>query len=152
MEVFIELLKMGVVGLVAGMFSAFMALRKYKYEKWWEMRVNAYKNVIENLSDLTAIYQRRNDTWENSPVEPAEIHHELERLRTEIRKHKDMGAFLFSPEAEKALIEVISFKVDYKEVYDPSDIYGPFSVVAKKGLAKIVELSKKDLAVKDSWL
>jgi len=55
MDLATELIKLGSVGVLSGVFGAFMALRRYKHEKWWEMRVNAYKTVIESLSDMTAV-------------------------------------------------------------------------------------------------
>lgn len=152
MDLTTELIKLGSVGLLSGAFGAFMALRRYKHERWWEMRVNAYKTVIESLSDMTAIYEARNNNWEQSPVEPEGINNELRVVREKIRKHRDMGAFLFSNDAEQALTSFIEFNVDSASVTDPSDVYGPFSRSSRDCLEKIVALSKKDLAVSSRWL
>ncbi len=147
MELVIELIKLGSVGVLSGVFGAFMALRRYKHEKWWEMRANAYKTVIESLSDTVAIYEEKNNNWEQSSIEPEKISEDLKFARERVRKHRDIGAFLFSKDAEAALTEFVDFKIDYEKVTDPSDIYGPFSQISRKCLEKIVALSKKDLAV-----
>lgn len=152
MDLATELIKLGSVGVLSGVFGAFMALRRYKHEKWWEMRVNAYKTVIESLSDMTAIYEARNNNWEQFPSEPESISKELSVVRGKVRKHRDMGAFLFSNDAEAALTDFVDFKIDYDSVTDPSDVYGPFSQSSRKCLEKIVALSKKDLAVSGRWL
>jgi hypothetical protein len=57
MEVVIEFLKLGVVGLVAGLFASTAANRDYRYRKCWELRVTAYQNLIESLSDLVYYYE-----------------------------------------------------------------------------------------------
>lgn len=147
MDLAIELIKLGSVGVLSGVFGAFMALRRYKHEKWWEMRVNAYKTVIESLSDMTAIYEARNNNWEDSSTEPESISQELSVVRGKVRKHRDMGSFLFSNDAEEALTDFVDFKIDYNSVVDPSDVYGPFCQNSRKCLEKMVALSKKDLAV-----
>lgn len=152
MDLAIELIKLGSVGVISGVFGAFMALHRYKHEKWWEMRVNAYKTVIESLSDMTAIYDERNNNWQQCPNELESIRQELSVVRGKIRKNRDMGAFLFSSDAEAALTDLVDFKIDYDSVTDPSDVYGPFSQSSRKCLEKIVALSKKDLAVSGRWL
>ncbi len=59
MDTFLELLKLGIVGLIAGLFSAYIATREHRNKKWWELRVVAYQSVIEALLDLTHYYNRK---------------------------------------------------------------------------------------------
>lgn len=141
----LEFIKLGSVGLLSGVFSAFIALKIYKNQRWWDIRVEAYKGAIEHMSDLTAIYEARYRNWEASPIEPAEIAKEINELSYKVRKLRDMGAFLFSSGAEDTLSEFVSFKVNYSDVIDPGDIYGPYSVAAKTCLDSLVRYSKVDL-------
>lgn len=143
----LELTKLASVGIASGVFGAFLALRRHRHEKWWEMRANAYKKIIERLSDITAVYEARNANWELSPCEPEEVRKEIAIANNEIRKHKDMGAFLLSKAAEAALTEFVEFKINDAQIIDPSDIYGPYSRNARTCLEKIVALSKKDLSL-----
>lgn len=147
----LELIKLGSVGLLSGMFSAFVALKVYKNQKWWDLRVEAYKGAIEHISDLAAIYEARYTSWEESPIEPAGLAREVGELSYKVRKLRDMGAFLFSSDAEKALTEFVSFKVNYSNVVDPGDVYGPYSVEAKKCLDRLVHYSKIDLELGRKW-
>ena len=126
MSVIVEFLKLGAVGFLSGVFGALLALRRYKHERWWEMRVDAYRSVIESLSDLVAIYEESNRNWESSPSEPEAISQEIREATAKIRKHRDLGAFLFSNEAVDALTSYVDFKDDYYSVTVPSDVYGPF--------------------------
>lgn len=152
MSVIVELLKLGAVGFLSGVFGALLALRRYKHEKWWEMRVDAYRSVIESLSDLVAIYEESNRNWESSPSEPEAISQEIREATAKIRKHRDLGAFLFSNEAVDALTSFADFKVDYYSVTDPSDVYGPFGQKSRQCLERMVVLSRRDLAIKGKWL
>lgn len=152
MDLIVELLKLGVVGFLSGVFGALLALRRYKHEKWWEMRVEAYRSVIENLSDLVAIYEERNRNWELSSSEPASVSQEIRIATIQIRKHRDLGAFLFSNEAVDILTSFADFDVDYYSIGDPSDWYGPFSLKSRQCLEEMVVLSRRDLDVKGKWL
>lgn len=152
MAVLLEIVKLGSVGIVSGVFGAYLAVRRFKLEKWWEMRASAYKLIIESLSHLTAIYEARNINWESEPIEPKEIRSEITEHLNTVRKHRDMGAFLLSVEAEKVLSKFLSFDIDYESIIDPSCIYGPLSQSSRSCLKEMVLLSKKDLAIGKRWL
>lgn len=88
------------------------------------MRVNAYRSGIEALSDLVTHYEFRLGNWEQDPVESEEVHTEIASARSKVRELRDMGAFRFSSEAEKALSDFVEFEVPEKSIFDPDDIYG----------------------------
>jgi hypothetical protein len=153
MDFIVELIKLGSVGLVSGLFGAYMALRKYKHEKWWDMRVCAYKECIETFSDLAANYKYSSDNWMDVPQENLNvISKKINDDDKKVRKLRDMGAFLFSKEAEDALTVYVETSIDWDHISDPDDIYGPYAISAKKCLEKLVAISKKDLGVNRRWL
>jgi len=53
MEAILELLKLALVGIVSGVFSYFISNWRHRSEKWWDLRVAAYQEVIGALSDIT---------------------------------------------------------------------------------------------------
>jgi len=55
----LELIKLASVGFIAGLFSSVIANRDHRQRKWWELRVSAYQNAIEALSDLVYYYDTR---------------------------------------------------------------------------------------------
>ena len=57
-DTLIELTKLGFVGLIAGLFSSVLSNRDYRQRKWFEMRVKAYQNAIEALSDIVYYYDK----------------------------------------------------------------------------------------------
>ena|SRR5581483_228166 len=154
MDTFLELLKLGSVGLIAGLFSSYLANRDYRSRKWWELRVSAYQSVIESFSDLIYYYDRHYNATIKSYDLPDDFKKKLDEFWESsfhrIRKAADSGAFLFSPEANKALSEFMS------QDDDPNDTY--FEHLdkrlggAQECVKKLIECSKTDLKLKPSLL
>lgn len=148
----LELLKLGSVGIVAGLFSSVLANRDHRQRKWWEMRVSAYQNAIEALSDLVYYY----DKHFNAEIEYRELPEDFkkkldaywEHSFPRVRKYADSGAFLFSEEANAALRELMmnDDEQTYVEHLDNS------LAKARKCLNRLVECSKVDLKLKPSLL
>ena len=148
----LELLKLASVGLVAGLFSSVIANRDYRQRKWWELRVGAYQNAIEALSDLVYYY----DKHYNAEIEYRELSKDFkEKLDTyweqsfpKVRKYADSGAFLFSDEANAALQELMT------DDDEPSYVEHLDNRLAKarKCLNRLVECSKVDLKLRSSLL
>ena len=154
MDIILELLKLGSVGLIAGIFSSYLANRDYRSRKWWELRVAAYQGAIESLSDLIYYYDRHYNATVESYELPKDVKKKLDEYWEsgfhKIRKSADCGAFLFSPEANTALSEFMNPSDDPNDTYDEhldSRLSG-----AKKCLAKLIECSKIDLKLKPSVL
>lgn len=150
MELIIEIVKLGTVGLIAGLFSAYVATRGHRNKKWWELRVEAYKSVIESLSDINYYYNVLYKAKIESRNLSKEYEEELSKFQDDsyhkIRKAADTGSFLFSESAKKALKEFIDLnKEDYFLYLDS------YSAGAEKCLKRVVLSSNKDLRVKDSW-
>ena len=151
--VLLELIKLASVGIIAGLFASFMANRDFRHKKWWELRVAAYQNAIEALSDIVHYYDTHWKTWDSNTLTDEQkqlLNVMISEARPKIRKLSDTGSFLFSDEANTALRTFIDFKVG--EIYDPDDYYGPLQIEASKCLKELVLLSKKDLRVRNVWL
>ncbi|MGA9665166.1 MAG: hypothetical protein WBQ69_01790 [Gallionella sp.] len=152
MEPVLELLKLASVGLIAGLFSSYLANRDYRQRKWWKLRVAAYQNAIEALSDLVYYYENHYtaeiESRELSKEVQAQLHKYWADAFPKIRKFADSGAFLFSAEANTALREFIKD--------EPADSFFEHvdSRLARsmKCLERLVECSKVDLKLKVSWL
>jgi|CXWL01.1.fsa_nt_gi hypothetical protein len=157
MEVILELLKLAVVGLIAGLFSSMLANKDHRQRNWWELRVAAYKNAIEALSDLAYYYDENWTEYSEAMTARREVDKEsqakfdayLEQAFHKIRKSSDSGAFLFSEEANAALREFMRDEASSSEYWE--HLYTG-SDKAKKCLTRLVECSKIDLQLKPSWL
>ena len=152
-SVMLELIKLGSVGIIAGLFASFMANRDFRHKKWWELRVAAYQKAIEALSDIVHYYETHKNTWETNSLTDEQkqlLNVMIGEARPKIRKLADTGSFLFSNDANIALRVFIDFRVS--DIIDPDDYYGPLQIEARKCLEKLVTLSKKDLKVRNGWL
>ncbi|MFO0962669.1 MAG: hypothetical protein U0625_07140 [Phycisphaerales bacterium] len=152
MDIALELLKLGLVGLVAGLFSSFLANRDHRHRKWWELRVSAYRDAIEALSDLVHFYERHYTAEIRRREISAELSAQLdafwEQSSPRIRRLADTGAFLFSERANTALRDFM--RVDDADCYVEhldNNLHK-----AKRCLAELVDCSRVDLRLKPSLL
>ncbi len=153
MDIIVELVKLAAVGILAGAFASYLNNRDHRQKKWWELRVEAYKNAIEALSDLLHFFNSQyNAEIEKKDLSPEQVL-ELTKQRQEgykkIRLAADTGAFLFSQEAANILKDYISeMETQYLTKLDYADA-GWAST--KNCLKAIVECSKKDLHLKNAF-
>lgn len=152
MDTLLELIKLGGVGILAGVFGSLLANRDHRQKKWWELRIQAYNEVIEALSELLQYYDTYFNTLTRKEKLTTEQRNELLDIRKngflKVRKAADAGAFLFSPEVEEALNQLVSrLEVDYFTLYDQVN-EGWLST--RECLNIIVGCSKIDLQLKSS--
>jgi len=149
-----ELLKLGAVGLVAGLFSSVLANRDHRYRVWWEKRVAAYQEAIEALSDLVYYY----DVYYNAEIEHRDLDEKFKKELEDfwgpafhrVRKGADSGAFIFSEDANKALADFVERDYDPEEMFI-EHIEKRLSA-ARLCLSKLIALSKSDLQLRSSFL
>lgn len=121
MDTFIELLRLGAVGVIAGLFSAYIATRAHRNKRWWELRVSAYQSVIEALSDLTHYYERNYRAEIVGQELTDEYKAELDKFWDDsyhkIRRAADSGAFLFSDDVNRALKDFMDLNQEAHQTY-----------------------------------
>lgn len=154
MDTILDLLRLGAVGTVAGLFSAYLATRGHRNRKWWEKRVAAYQSVIEALSDVTHYYDVKYKAEIMRRELSAEQEEELRRFWDSgyhsVRKAADTGSFLFSDDVNKALREFVDLRSENYDTY--FEYLDAHSAIAEKCLKTVVACSKRDLRVSDTWL
>lgn len=154
MGVTLEFLKLGIVGLISGLFASYLANRDHRNKKWWELRVAAYQNVIESLSDLVYYYH----TKFHAQIEGRELSGDFDKRLDEfwqssfprVRKAADIGAFLFSDIANTELAKFMALTREHHESY--FEYIDSNLVAASTCLKALVTQSKIDLQLKSSWL
>jgi hypothetical protein len=152
MNALLELLKLTIVGLVSSFFSYYLAGRKHRSEKWWELRVASYQEVISALSDLYYYFSQHLQIEEHARDVPEETMKEIDRFFDDsyhkVRKAADAGAFLFSTEADAALKKFIKDDTHYDSSWDY--LYCNCAQV-KTCLDVLVACSKVDLRLKGGF-
>ena len=152
MDTFVELLKLGSVGVIAGLFASLVANREHRYRKYWELRVVAYQSAIEALSDLYYYfdknYEAEIERRELSEQFQKKISDSWDQAHPRVRRLADSGAFLFSERANAALKEFMQKENDdfYLELLENG------LAKSKKCLDELVACSKDDLRLKEGWL
>jgi hypothetical protein len=152
MDLAAELIKLGAVGLIAGLFSSLLANRDHRYRKWWELRVNAYQGAIEALSDIVYYFDRHY----NAEIEYRELSEEFKKKISDfwdtsypkVRRLADSGAFLSSDRANAALKEFMrdDDEQSYIEHLDNN------LAKSRKCLEELVACSTEDLQLKEGIL
>jgi hypothetical protein len=152
MELVTELVKLGTVGLIAGLFSSLLANRDHRHRRWWELRVSAYQSAIEALSDIVHYFERHYTAEIEYRELPEDFQKKIrdfwEASYPKVRRLADSGAFLFSKKANAALQEFMQ-EEDYQSYIEHLDSR---LAQSKKCLRELVECSKEDLQLKESPL
>src|SRR5690242_19866966 len=107
MDWIVELGKLGLVGLIAGIFSSVVANRDHRQRIFWEYRARAYQQAIRSVYDLIYYYERHMATVEEGTELSPEFSIRLNSIWNKsfhnVRRLSDAGAFLLSARADQAL-------------------------------------------------
>ena len=147
----LEFVRLGLVGLIAGLFASALSNRDHRYRTWWEMRVQAYRAAIEALSDLVHCYDHKYRAEIEARELPADFEKGLDaksqQALQQVRKFADSGAFLFSEKANLALRDFM--KRDESDSY--FEAIDNAAAKSEKCLRVLVECSKTDLQLRRGW-
>ena len=116
MSVFLELLGALVIAVVASWVTVRLSLRSFLSQRWWEMKADAYSQIMEQLSHLEYYEARYLEAMENFGDPSAERHklaaEESAEASRALRKAAAIGALIISEKAADAL----------DELYEPQDL------------------------------
>ena len=141
-----------VIAAVSSWITVQLSLRRFRSERWWERKVQAYENIIGALHDSKAFSDKYLEAEYNGGEISEEKDKEL-RARSkvaleEIEKAIDTGSFLLSDEALSRL------KQYQKELKKASDTRSWFDYLdtdlAATGncLKDLIQIAKRDLKAK----
>lgn len=106
-----EIMKDILIGVVSGYAALYFALKRFYFEKMWERKETAYSSIFNALHDLKnhVDHELAADKIVDPSLRP-KVEVVLEELKekmvegtAEIRKRVDIGAFVISEEAVRAL-------------------------------------------------
>lgn len=140
-------------GLIIATASAWitvqLSLRRFRTERWWERKVESYKNVIEALHNSMAFasdfFQAEAEGRKIPEERDKELQSRARKAKDEILKATDVGAFILS---EKALTRLKKYKDEADEASQSDNWYDYLYVeleATEKCLKDFIEIAKKDL-------
>jgi hypothetical protein len=153
LDVLLELLKLILVGLVAGLFSAKMAVDTFRSQKWWELKLAAYQEIINVFINLRDYYDSHLESVvmseDISEDKLKKMHDVWEESQRTLQRVHNSGTFLLSDSVEEAIKNFYKRKAKkhdslFEEIENDYD-------AAKECLNVLVLCSKKDLKIEQNF-
>lgn len=143
-----------IIAAVSSYITVQLSLKRYRTEKWWEKRAEAYSNILGLLHDAKE-FSEENIAADLAGRELTEQEDKDLRARAavcsnEIYRAMDMGQFYFSPEA---IVRLKKYKTESSEAGSNRDwntyLAEDFDA-AESCLKDIIKIAKSDLKVEDA--
>jgi class 3 adenylate cyclase len=149
----IDLVRLAVVGVIAGFFASYRAYRDFRRQRWWERRADAYTRLIEALSDLVSYYRAIAEAdlvrADLSADRKAELDHQWSEASRLVDRAANSGAFLLSDQVAHALRDLEKTQSKHYESWF-EHLDANYAAV-REALRVAIAASKKDLAVGGGW-
>ena len=151
-----QLLSSLVSGLIIAVLTSYLtvklALRRFRTEKWWERKAEAYSRIVEALHALMEYAAAMSSASEEDRNLSDEHRNELEDIyksaNFDLRKATGIGAFIISDEVAALLSQLESRPRLDRRQNAPWDVYDDDVASYKQTLEQLRHLAKKDLGVK----
>lgn len=139
------------VGVVTALFSVHLALRRFRTERWWERKAQAYADVISALFDVQRYCRLEVERIEEG-TQFAEDYVEDINARSnagfaEIRKAAALGTFVFGPKTASRLEQLEEQLDDPHYNEDVLETMVATLGAVTSALKDLKRLSKKDLSL-----
>lgn len=135
------------ISIVTAYFTSKWAIRQFHSQKWWELKAEAYSQIIARLVDLQYSFGRWFDLFvlekELDSTSREKLVKESQQAQEYLTKAAAAGAYIVSDNTA-ATLEVLLRELDETD----SDVVGEISMhysAVKECIAKIREYAKEDL-------
>ncbi len=92
-----------VAAYVTTIITVNLSLRRFRSERWWERKVEAYARLLDYLYDLQEYAASKLRQHEPTEEERLEFSNRSKKASAEIQKIRTIGAFVISDEVWKLL-------------------------------------------------
>ena len=143
-----------IIAVVAAYFTVKLSIKRFRSERWWERKAEAYSVIVEALHHMKNYCEEEIEaqvTHRDLPEEKSKyLSKKLNRGREEIAKATDIGAFII---CEEAVFQLKSLKKNLESAQGPSIgsyyeyLEAQWSAI-DNCLNAISKIAKKDLNVK----
>jgi hypothetical protein len=140
------------VGVLTAIASVQLALRRFRAERWWERKAEAYSILLGALFDVQRSLQFEiSRIEEGTDLSESYLKDLKDRSRAgyvEIRKAAVIGSFLFGSESAARINVLVNKLDDPKHNLDFHEEVGEDFDAVTSALRDLKELAKNDLAVR----
>ena len=153
MEIIITIIGSAIAAILSSLITAHLALRRFRAEKWWEIRVDSYRRLIESLH----VYKKFAETLlDKEFAEQKKLSGEYDELVVQCRNAlqeidlaADSAGFLLSKEALTKLKTFQTKREESRENIgdDWDDFFDQNWVASDSCLQDIIEIARRDLGI-----
>jgi hypothetical protein len=152
MSVLTQIISAFAIAAFSAWITVQLSLRRFRTEKWWERKVEAYAHIVEALHHAKTTLEINYDAEIEGRRIPEKRDEQLNernsKANDDIRKNIDTSAFLLCDEAHQRLVQF------QKEAYDAESPNSYFEYldgmipVYRKCIEDIIVIARKDLGVR----
>jgi len=140
------------LAVLSALVSVQLALRRFRAERWWERKAEAYSALLIALFDVqrSLDYEIRR-IEEGAQLSESYLKDLKDRSRagyTEIRKAGVIGTFLFGAEAATRINQLVDSLDTPKHGLDFYEEVGEDFDAVRSALVDLKQIAKRDLAVR----
>lgn len=130
-----------------------LALRRFRFERWWDLKQKAYQNVIEALYKMALCSERELDrvvgTKDISDEEDKLLSQDWKEASSEIRRARDVGSLLLSEDALRRLEKYEhDCRIERKAETSYFEELEAYCCAVNTCFADLKRIAKQDLGVK----
>ena len=153
-----ELAEKILIGIIIAATSSWVTVRlslaRFRSEKWWERKIEAYTKVIEAFHHSKSFSDKHLSAEMRGKELPEEADQEVRALskvaHKEIDKYTDIGSFLFS---DKFYLKLKQYQKESDDVSSNSQGWTDYLIndqeLTERYLNELIALAKKDLRRKN---
>lgn len=152
MEIFLKILSGVAIAGLSSWFTVHLSLKRFRTEKWWEKKSEAYSNLLGTIHDAKAFAEENLEAMQRSrelsEEEDRELRSKSKKAESEIYRAMDVGAFYLSQQAIDCLKQ---YKKESSEASVDNDwvLYLVNDLDATdKCLKAMIDIARNDLQVK----
>lgn len=139
--------------VISSLLTFKLSLRKFRTEKWWELKAEAYQKVIKALHEYKSLSGAYLDAFENEgsllDKDKKKLKQRSGNARKIIYRYTDIGAFWMTKEAIDSLEKYqdeLNDLVNTSTVMDFHEIMESDYDITTKCLKNIIIVAKQDLS------
>lgn len=145
-----------IIAAVSSLITVHLSLARFRSEKWWERKIEAYTKVIEAFHHVKSFSDKHLNAEIRGTELPNETDMEVRALsreaHKEIDKYTDIGSFIFSDEFYNKLKE---YQKELGTVSSNSNGWVDYLIndqeLTDRYLKELIQLAKTDLRKKPDY-